>query len=264
MFRRIVFISATMACVIAMVMGCNKSSNPVSVTDPDLSAPTGATLLMSEGFEDTLGKWTKDFMILAGAPHYTRMQITADAFKSGTHSLTSDTNFNALCYESPNKLDSIYLFSQNASTIAGVQFYIMAKEAGQANFTVEIGQNAGSSGGLSKAFGIGFDPSDSIKATYTDVNYPDPMKQGHNDSILAPIILNHWYKCCVEVNFATKTITYSLDGAQVRTQPFPTVEMYGIDRVLVFRGYYGGLLYDQPSADGAKKYYVDDIVLYRK
>jgi len=57
------------------------------------------------------------------------------------------------------------------------------------------------------------------------------------DSLLAPIQFNHWYKCVVEINFVTNMVTYYLDDAVVKSMSFPALAtMYGIDRLLVFRG----------------------------
>jgi hypothetical protein len=125
----------------------------------------------------------------------------------------------------------------------------MAKStSGQPNFTVQIGENAGSSGGLGKAFGFGFAPNDSVQCTYWD------MDVGYNDTMISAIQLNHWYQCAVEVNFTDSMITYYLEGAVVRTLPFPKAEFYGIDRVLVFSA----------AAVPPATYFADDITLYTK
>ena len=78
------------------------------------------------------------------------------------------------------------------------------------------------------------------------------------DTMLAPIQLNHWYKCAVEINITTKTITYSLDGVPVQTKDATAFinGLWAIDNLLVFRGMEG--------AEGPKSYYVDDIVIYTK
>jgi hypothetical protein len=199
---------------------------------------------MSEGFGGDLSTWETEYMINFGDPTYPRMRITTDTAHTGTHSLMSDSNRTALLYKLPEKLQD---------SIAGLQCYILAKEKGHTNFTVQLGQDAGSSGGLAKKFGFGFSPTDSVVTVFYD-NYG-----GQKDMAVAAIQLNHWYKCVVEVNFTTKVISYSLDDQLVRTAPLPEIEMYGIDKLLVLRGF-------EPTegADGVKKCYVDDIVLYKK
>jgi hypothetical protein len=249
--------TAAAACVAAVFIGCG---NPTSSTTPNDTpvVPSGATVIYSDGFGGDLSKWALDYMVLSGQPHYQHMRITADAAHTGKYSLTTDSNQTALIYE----LDATTWVE---SGIAGVQFYIMAKEKGGINFTVEIGKNAGSSGGLGKAFGIGFDPNDSIKCK----RYEQSDSLGNEviaDSMIGPIQLNHWYKCVVEVNFTTKTVTYSIDDAIVRSTALPTTDMAHIDRLLVFRGQtvgrpnYGSI----DCKEGPKQYYADDIVFYKK
>ena len=233
MFRKLIL--SSIGCVSLMfVMGCNSSNNP----------PASSPSILSEGFEGSLSSWQTEFMINFGDPTYPRMRITTDAAHNGTHSLISDSNRTALLYNLPDKLQD---------SIACLQFYMMAKEQGHTNFTVQIGQDAGSSGGLCKKFGFGFSPTDSIVTVFFD-NYG-----GVHDTAVKAIVLNQWYKCNIEVNFTTQVISYLLDDQIVRTAPLPTIEMYGIDKLLVLRGF-------EPTEgeDGVKKCYVDDIVLYKK
>lgn len=234
---------AAMAMSFAMILtaimaGCKSSDNSVNPVD-------NRTVIFTEGFEGDLSNWRPNYMITVG-DFYPQMRITADAAHAGTHSITTDSNRTALLYYTDSRIEK---------GIVGAEFYIRANAAGQTNFTVEIGQNAGSSGGLGKAFGLGFDKTDSVKCTYYD------SYTGQNDKMLSAIQANRWYKCDVEVDFTAKTAAYFLDGAKVRTVGLPTQEMYGIDRVLVFRGM--GLV-DLPNAEGPKPYFADDIVFYKK
>jgi hypothetical protein len=143
----------------------------------------------------------------------------------------------------------------------GVEFYLMASALGKANFGVQIGQNPGSSGAVSPAFGIYFDPSDSIKCIFFST-WPANDVQ----TTIAPIQPGKWYKCKVEVNFESATATYYIDDALVHTETYPgiggdgDIGLMGIDRVLVYRGRYGKIPLD--SEDGMKSYYVDDITFY--
>jgi hypothetical protein len=253
MLRKILFAGATVACVAAMLTGCSKK-NPAEPEDETPTAPSGATLVFAEGFGGDLSEWDNDYMV--DMFHiYPRMRTTTDAAHTGTHALTTDSNNTALLF-------SLLPADRIESGIAGVQFYIMAKELGQANFTVEIGANAGSSGGVQPAFGIGFDPSDSIKCTYYDMYYP--YNNGYGDSLLCPFELNRWYKCAVEANFSDSTITYYLDDVLVRTFPLDVARIMGIDKLLVFRGMNGAFGLMDASAEGPKQYYADDIVFYKK
>jgi hypothetical protein len=249
MVRNIFIVIAAAACFTCGLSGCSKKNT----TEPESETPTapaGSTLLFAEGFGGDLSKWDVSYLVQYPNEIYPHLRITTEAAHTGKYSITSDSNRTALLYIDTPRVET---------GIVGAEFYIMAKAAGQSNFTVEIGQNAGSSGGLAEAFGIGFDPSDSIKCTFYDTYYS--MNNGHNDSLLAPIQIDHWYKCAVEVNFTDSTIAYYLDGASVRTLPLPTSVM-GIDRLLVFRGNFG--MNYAPSAEGPKQYYADDIVLYTK
>jgi hypothetical protein len=232
MIQRIKAIIVALAAMSCMMSGCKSNS----------VAPMW-TVVFSDGFEGDLSNYKPTYMINVN-DFYSQMRITTDAAHSGTHSVTSDSNRSALEYD---------LIPSIISGIVGVQFYIMAKSSGQTNFTVQIGKNAGSSGGLGKQFGLGFDKSDSVKCVLYNMDDFTPQQ----DSLLSPIQFNHWYKCVVEINFATNMVTYYLDDAVVKRMSFPALAtMYGIDRLLVFRGIDG--------AEGPKPYYADDIVLYKK
>jgi hypothetical protein len=218
------------------------------------AAPAGAALILSEGFGGDLSKYEKDYMVTS-TDIYPHMQITTAAAHAGTHSITGDSNQTALLY-------ALNSDTRVESGIVGAQFYIMTRNLGEANFTVEIGKNAGSSGGLGKAFGIGFDPNDSLKCKYYDMLGNVTV----SDTMLRPIQLGHWYKCVVEVDFTAKTVAYYVDDVKVWSPVLPASDMNFIDRLLVFRGAtverpnYG----ITPCTQGPQQYYVDDIVFYKK
>jgi hypothetical protein len=108
---------------------------------------------------------------------------------------------------------------------------------------------------------MGFDKSDSVTCTLYDYM----AMTARQDSAIAPMQLNHWYKCVIEVDFAAAQITYSLDGQVVRHCPLPTADWYGIDRLLVFRGTNPeDLAGGTDSLTGPRPYYADDLVLYKK
>jgi hypothetical protein len=238
-----------------MMLGC-KSDTPVTPPPPpgdtQVPVPAGVTAILSEGFGGDLSSWKDSYLIKYGDPTYPRMRITTAAAHTGTHSVTSDTTYSALEYDVANRIEA---------GIGGVQFYIYATAKGQANFSVQFGQNAGSSGGLGHAYGLGFGRTDSITTFLFDYM---AMNQ-YADSAIEPIQLNHWYKCVIEIDFTGGTISYFLDDKKIRSAPLPTQDWYGIDRLLVFRGtnpYEEAAGLDKQA--GPKPYYADDIVLYKK
>jgi hypothetical protein len=258
MFRTILTASTVFACIIAIVViGCSKTSNPVGPNP--LAAPTGYSLIFSEGFEnpsaDTL--WASEFAAWSEGGIYPQMRYTTDTFYTGTHALTSDSNATALQYEiNP-------LGSPLTKAVVGVQFYLLAKAKSGINFTVWIGKNSGSSGGLTPGFGLGFDSTNVLKTTYFNAYQMIP----ETDSLLTgiPIQPKHWYKCNVLVNLNDTTsdsaVTYFVDNVEVNKMPLPTYNgayepFPGIDRLLVFRGPGGPNTFEP--------YYVDDIALYQK
>ena len=204
----------------------------------------GATAVFTEGFGADLSKWASTFMLNEG-DYYFPMRILTDAAHTGTHSITSDSDRTALAYIVNPKI---------GTGTVGVQFYIMAKTAGETDFTVVIGQNAGSSGGLGKQFGLGFDKSDSVKCVYYDSYNMFP----ENDSSDRPYsAAGDWYKCDVEIDFTGKTITWYLDGILLMTRPVPTTEMTGVDLRCSYSGAW-------TAPEGPKPYFADDIVVYTK
>jgi|WetSurMetagenome_2_1015567.scaffolds.fasta_scaffold166014_1 hypothetical protein len=256
MVRQVIYTSVAIACAMGIFTNCN---NPVSEEEKDTNptAPSGFTALFSDGFGGDLEKYDKRYMVTE-SDTFSRMRITTEAAHTGKHSITGDSNRTAIVYNVPQA-------QRVESGMAGIQFYIMAKAKGQANFTVELGENAGSSGGLGKAFGIGFDPNDSIKCKYFDFQASMFGKEKIADTMLRPIEVNHWYKCVIEVNITDSTVTYYIDNEKIRTQKIYTLIM-GIDRALVLRD----LKVDRPNyvtadcKEGPQQYYADDIVLYKK
>jgi hypothetical protein len=250
MVRQILITSAAVACIVALT-GCSKK-NSTEPTEPPASetptAPAGSTLLLAEGFGGNLSHWEGVYMV-SSMEMYRQMRITTDAAHTGTHSLTTDSNMTALYHTDTNRVES---------GTAGVQFYMMAQSLGEINFGLEIGQNPGSSGAVTPAFGIFFDPSDSIKCTIFNT-WPAVNTQ----TMIAPIQAGHWYKCKIEVNMTDSTASYYLDDTLKHTELIATsIGLMGIDRVLVFRGMYGNNF--SSSSEGTKPYYIDDIVWYKK
>ncbi len=233
---------------------CEKT--PLSAeNDSSPEPPAGGTLIFGEGFGSGLSGWEGVYMI-SSEERYAQMRITTEAAHRGKYSITSDSNMTALYHIENNRVES---------GIVGVEFYMMAKEPSQINFGIEIGQNPGSSGAVSPAFGIFFDTSDSLKCIFF-TSWPANDVQ----KTIAPIIPGHWYKCRVEVDFENSKAAYYIDDELVHTQNYPSfgnddIGLMGIDRILVFRGKYGSP-FSTPatSSEGPKHYYIDDIVFYKR
>jgi hypothetical protein len=219
-----------------IVSGCGEK-NPVSGDN--------RTVIYSDGFENGLSGWQPVYQVTQ-EDLYKPMRINSTAKHSGNNSITSDSSMTALYHIELDRIET--------GTV-GVEFYMMAQSLEKTNFGVEIGQNPGSSGAVSPAYGIYFDPSDSIKCTsYTSFPSVDIQK------MVAPIQAGKWYKLNIDVNMANSTVTYSIDGTIVHTEK--TSSLYGIDRLLVFRGKYGKDY--SSSSDGVKPYFIDDITYYKK
>jgi hypothetical protein len=237
MIRTVGKLSVVLAVGSVFMLGCSNPAGPVD------------NILFSEGFEGDLSNWSINYQINTTDPRLPRMAISTVAAHSGTHAITTDSNNKALMLT----IDSTAAFPKMKrieSGVAGLEFYFMAQSAGGINFTIEIGQNAGSSGGLGYAYGIGFDPSNNLKCTYSDL-YNDARK----DSLYTPLVSGQWYKGTVEISFTAKTVNYYLDGKQIRTMPLHG-GIQGLDRVLIFRGL------DDPA--GPMPYFADDMKLYTK
>jgi hypothetical protein len=257
MFRKILAIGAVLT--IGGLVGCNdpvKPDNHGNGGDTPQAISGTTSVFSTGGSPSDSSKFYKDYMITVG-DNYPHMRFTNEAAHTGSYSITTDSNRTALQYKIDPKMEK--------SGICGVQFYIMTKAVDSINFSVQIGQNAGSSGGLGKAFGIGFDLRDSIKCMYLDP-LDQTLQGGQLDKMCGVIQPNHWYKCNIELNFTTGKVTYSIDDAPMFEHTLPSDnDFYGIDRLLVFRGVWGGTN-DNPimCKEGPMQYYADDIVLYTK
>ena len=249
MFRKILFTGTVMVCGMVIITGCGDSgTTPVN---------TYGTVLLSEGFESGIAslRWEGKYMV-SSEEQYTQMSITTAAAHTGTHSITADSNLTALIHQELDRVES---------GIVGVEFYMKAQTKSKANFGVEIGQNPGSSGAVSPAFGIFFDPSDSLKCTAFN-SFP----QLDSQRLVAPIQADHWYKCKVEVNMTTSIVSYYIDDALMHTAKCVDtaagvgsgINLHGIDRLLVVRGQFGKGYVE--ASDGPKPYYLDDITYYKK
>ncbi len=237
MLRKILLTGTVAACSLLITTGCEKENNPAS--------GDGRTVIFSDGFEKDLSGWQGGYQVTQ-EDMYKPMRITSTVKNSGNNSITSDSSMTALYHIELDRIES--------GTV-GVEFFMMAQSLEKTNFGVEIGQNPGSSGAVSPSYGIYFDPLDSIKCTsYASFPSVDIQK------MVAPIQAGKWYKLNVEVNMDNSTVTYSIDGSVVHTETISS--LYGIDRLLVFRGKYGKDYSE--SSEGVKPYFIDDITYYKK
>ena len=240
--------------ITAGFFGCltdDDSKDTDTGTNPDTTTdPSGARVVFSDDFEGDLSKWEPDYLVVYGEPAFVPMDISTAAFHGGSKSVTCGAGETALVAKLDTNLGAGYVASAG-KTVAGIEFYMMGSSAGTEKFSAVIGKNAGSSGGLGKQFGFGFDESGNVIATYYDqsLEVMDP----NIDTVVAVMTPGKWHKCVVDLDFTAKIVTWKLDDAQVRTLPFPTVEFHGLDRVLIFDG-----------MPGVQPYYVDDIKVYMK
>lgn len=240
MLRKIIFTSGVMVCGLIALTGCNKVDPPVGPTLPDW------TVMFTTGFEKTMTGWEGVYQV-SSVSVYQQMAISTDAAHSGTKAATTDSNMTGLYHQELDRVES---------GIAGAEFYMKAQTPSGINFGLLVGQNPGSSGAVSPSFGIFFDPADSIKCTVYNT-FPELDVQ----TMVAPIIADHWYKCKVEVNMDDSLVSYYLDDVMVHSAKTPAA-LYGIDRLLALRGKWGKDFAE--SAEGKKPYYIDDVTFYKK
>lgn len=238
MLRKIIFTGGVMVCGLIALTGCNKE-DPVGLPD--------RTVMFTTGFEETMTGWDGVYQE-SSVRVYQQMTTTTDAAHSGTKAVTTDSNMTGLCHREPDRVES---------GIAGAEFYMKAQILSGINFGLLVGQNPGSSGAVSPSFGIFFDPADSIKCTFYNTFSPELDVQ----TMVAPIIADHWYKCNIEVNIDDSLVSYFLDDVLMHSAK--TIKaLYGIDRLVVLRGKWGKDFAE--STEGKMPYYIDDITFYKK
>jgi hypothetical protein len=219
-----------------MFMGCNKKTDPAGPPDP---TPPARTVIFSEDFETDLSLYSQ----VTYMPGWSMMDTTkAAAHASSAQSLTSDTNLSGI---------KRAFYPGIEDSIAGLEFYLMAKQAGQTNFYAALATSGSSFNGLFTIMGMGIDKSDSLWYIYE--NTPtDSATMEHTN--FAPLAFNVWYKCNVEYEFSTSTITYFLNDSVILTRTVPTTN--AIPLFVTMR--------DSVGAQGPKEYYLDDVTVYKR
>jgi hypothetical protein len=221
------------AGAVLIFMGCNKQ------TDPAGPIPPARSVIFSEGFETDLANYSQ----VTYMPGWSIMSIsTAAAHASSAQSLTSDTNLSGI---------KRAFYPGIEDSIAGLEFYLMAKQAGQTDFYVALATSGSSFNGLFTIMGMGIDKSDSLWYIYE--NTPtDSASMEHTN--FAPLGFNIWYKCNIEYEFSTSTLTYSLNDSVIHTRTVPTTN--AIPLFVAMR--------DSVGAQGPKEYYIDDVTVYKR
>ena len=223
---------AAVVAVCGITITCNKDSG---TTVPQ------RTVVFSEGFEEA-NLSDAGYMQVTYATGQGMMSISTNAAHSGKSSLTSDSN-NTGIRKSLN--DAI------SDSIAGLEFYLMAKKAEHINFFAAIARPGSSANGLFTIMGIGIDKSDSLKYIYE--NEPgDSVNNEHKN--FAALVFNKWYKCNIEYDFTNAILSYYVDGTVVYTKSAPnpmSLQMFVAMR-------------DSSGSQGVKGYYIDDVTIYKR
>jgi hypothetical protein len=204
-------------------------------------------LLYFEGFEgrnlDSAG-----FQKIYNPAAYGWMSVSTKAAHSGSSALASDSNNTGL---------RKWLDDPIKDSIAGLEFYLMAKSAGHTNIfaaIVTMGTSAGMlNNGFSTLLGMGISKSDSLWYAFEKWNNP----LADSDLVhtnFAALEFNKWYKCTIEYNFSTKSVTYYLDNTAVFTRSAPGFRV--LDMFITYR--------DALGEQGPKDYFIDDVTIYKR
>jgi hypothetical protein len=215
-----------------MFIGCNKGSNPVAPSNPQVPG----RYLVTEGFETDLSNYNQ----LTYAIGWGKMSISTGATHSGKQSLSSDSNRTGI----KANYDPI------SDSIAGLDFYLMAKKAGGINFYAALSRSGSSWNGLFAILGLGIGKSDSLQYIY-EIQPVDSTNEHKN---FAPVQFNHWYHCRVECSFTDTIVTYSVDDVVVKTIKMPFMSNLGM--FVTMR--------DDSGSQGTKDYYFDDVTVYKR
>jgi hypothetical protein len=240
-----------------LIISANKyltKKTPIASYDQQLDVTLDTSLIngniiFSEGFEGT-NLTDAGFRVAYRGPDYGWMTITDKAgHNNSTHSLMSDSNKTGI-----RKILSVDQFIKDS--IAGLEFYLMAKKAGQTEVYSAFGQGGNSAGmlpnGWQTVFGMGIDTSDSLWCLYEKYSYP----QADSDLVhkrCGALEVNKWFKCAIEYDFNKTMLTYSLNDTVVYTKIAPNRT---IEEFIVYR--------DTCGAQGPKDYYFDDVTMYKR
>jgi hypothetical protein len=226
---------------------------PINSNDRQLDVTLDTSLvngnvIFSEGFEGT-NLDSAGFRVAYRGTGYGWMTITDKAGHNSTYSLTSDSNKTGI-----RKILTVDQFIKDS--VAGLEFYLMAKKAGQAEVYAAMGQGGNSAGmlpnGWQTIFGMGIDQRDSLWCLYEKYSYP----QADSDLVhktCGALETNKWYKCTIEYDFAAMALTYSLNDTVVYTKSAPNRT---IEEFIIYR--------DTAGPAGPTDYFFDDVTMYKR
>lgn len=222
---------------VGMIMMCDKDNNPIAPVNPVPVNTVPGYVILSDDFEGDLSNYRQ-------VSYYSTdgmLSLSTQHARAGSGSLTSDSNSTSIKKVIDPAIND---------SIAGLQFYLMATKTAQTNFMAALCKPGSSANGLFAIYGMGIDKSDSLG--YTFENAPnDPINEHKN---FAALTLNTWYKCKIEYDYTTTTLTYYLDDAVAFTRLAPdpmTLQIFVIMR-------------NDLGAQGPSGYYIDDIAVYKR
>jgi hypothetical protein len=226
-------LAVAIVAVSGMMIMCNNNPSTPVVT---------RNVFFTENFENAdsiISNWGP----LIYQTGFTAMSTSTDYAHSPTHSLTgTDSLTGSKRPISPSIMDSI----------AGLEFYLFAKQNEHIDFYGALATTGSSLNGLAIVMGIGISKTDSLMWVFQAG--PDSSASIHKVGF-AVLTLNTWNKCNIEYNFNTSTLTYSLNDVVVHTQnipvPPPAVQWVVTDR-------------ENPGVQGPKQYYIDDMTVYQR
>jgi hypothetical protein len=239
MRRSRIVLAAVAIAATGILIACN---SPTDSNPPPLSL---GRVILADGFEygtDTLAN--RYNQVAWGERGF--MSTTTAAAHSGTYSLTSDSAKTGIRPYSDFLIDD---------SIAGIEFYFMAKKAEHIPFFAAIGSSGSEWNGLKVILGIGATATDSLQYIYEwQANKPE-----NRHTCFAPLQYNRWYKLRVECNFNDTTASYFVNDSNIQT--IKTKEIYLINRFFVMRDSLG---WQGSGPGGPKEYYLDDYTLYKR
>ena len=240
--RRFQIVFAVAAIVAGGIfISCQKDSS-----DPTEPTPPARNVILSDGFEYDNDSLAALYNKVAWGGGRGWMSTTTAAAHSGTHSLTSDSAKTGIRPYSN-------LFIQDS--IAGLEFYFMAKQAEHIPFFAGIGCSGSEWNGLQTILGIGTTASDSLQYIYEwQANQPE-----NQHVCFAALEYNTWYKFRVECNFNDTTANYYMNDSKIQT--IKTTNVMQINRFFVMRDSLGQ---QGPGPGGAAQYYFDDYTVYKR
>jgi hypothetical protein len=223
--------------------GCQKDSS-----DPIKPTPPARNVILSDGFEYDNDSLAMLYNLVAWSGGRARMSTTTAAAHpgGGTHSLTSDSAKTGIRPYSNLIIED---------SIAGLEFYFMAKQAEHIPFFAGIGSSGSEWNGLKTILGIGTTASDSLQYIYEwQANQPD-----NQYVCFAALEYDKWYKFRVECNFNDTTVNYYMNDSNIQT--IKTTDVTQINRFFVMRDSLGQ---QGPGPGGAAQYYLDDYIIYKR